>query len=92
MGSKQSVNLVLDSDVLDMLNKLAEGKSQQEQYISSLIRNAYAECQASPDVSTMDADTLRHMIQESASRVLVGAGETPSLLLQLAARVASQSD
>ncbi len=78
-------NLMLDSDVLEMLDELAEGERKRGQYISQLIRNAYAAKRAAPDVRPMDLDALRLMVQGLAGRVIAAEGEIISLRSQLAA-------
>jgi hypothetical protein len=82
---KRRVNLMLDADVTDMLDELAEGERKRGQYISQLIRNAYAAKRSAPDVRTMDMDALRLMVQGLAGRVISAEGEIISLRSQLAA-------
>jgi hypothetical protein len=83
--NKRRVNLMLDVDVIDWLDSLAGGERKRGQYISSLIRNAWAARQAAPDVRTMDLDALRLMVQGLAGRVIAAEGEIISLRSQLAA-------
>ena len=88
--NKRRVNLMLDADVTDMLDALAEGERKRGQYISQLIRNAYAAKQSAPDVRTMDVDALRLMVQGLAGRVIAVEGEVANLRSQLAAVIAGK--
>jgi metal-responsive CopG/Arc/MetJ family transcriptional regulator len=83
--TKRRVNLMLDSDVIEMLDELAEGERKRGQYISQLIRSAYAAKRSAPDVRSMDLDALRLMVQGLAGRVLTIEGEIINLQSQLAA-------
>jgi hypothetical protein len=86
--SKRRVNLMLDSDVIDWLDFLAGGERKRGQYISQLIRNAYAAQRSAPDVREMDLDALRLMVQGLAGRVIAVEGEISNLRSQLAALIA----
>jgi hypothetical protein len=72
------------------LDDLAEGERKRGQYISQLIRNAYAARQSAPDVRAMDVDALRLMVQGLAGRVIMVEGEIANLRSQLAAVIAGQ--
>ena len=88
--NKRRVNLMLDTDVIDWLDSLAGGERKRGQYISQLIRNAWAARQAAPDVRTMNLDALRLMVQGLAGRVIAVEGETANLRAQLASVIADR--
>ena len=67
-NSKRRVNLMLDGDVIEMLDTLAEGERKRGQYISSLIRSAYAARGAAPDIRIMNLEGLRLLVQDALTR------------------------
>jgi hypothetical protein len=91
-NTKRRVNLMLDEDVIDWLDNLAGGERKRGQYISQLIRSAYAAKQSAPDVRTMDVDALRLMVQGLAGRVIAVEGEVANLRSQLAAVIAAEKN
>jgi hypothetical protein len=91
MEGKRRVNLMLDSDVTEMLDQLAEGERKRGQYISELIRSAWAVRRSAPDVRGLDVDALRLMVQGLAGRVVAVEGEITNLRSQLAALIAKDA-
>jgi hypothetical protein len=92
MDDKRRVNLMLDADVIEWLDSLAGGERKRGQYISSLIRSAWAARQSAPDVRSMDVDALRLVVQGLAGRVIAVEGELSAMQAQLAAVIAQQSE
>lgn len=90
-NTRRRANLMLDADVIKMLDDLAEGERKRGQYISELIRNAYATRQATPNITSMDIDALRLMVQGLAGRVMSMEGEVADLRSQLAAMIAEKA-
>jgi hypothetical protein len=91
MDDKRRVNLMVDADVIDWLDRLAGSERKRGQYISQLIRNDWTARQAAPDVRSMDLDTLRLVVQGLAGRVIAVEGEMGALRSQLAAVIAAQT-
>ncbi len=59
MIDKQRVNLMLDSDVIELLDDLAGSERKRGLYISNLIRTTHAAQAANADLRTMDVEALR---------------------------------
>lgn len=91
MEEKRRVNLMLDADVIELLDRLAGGERKRGSYISELIRSSWAGRQSAPDVRSMDLDSLRLMVQGLSGRVIAMEGELAAMRAQLAAVIASQS-
>jgi hypothetical protein len=91
MDNKKRVNLMLDANVLDWLDSLAGSERKRGQYISQLIRSAWAAQQAAPDIRQMDVDGLRLLVQGLAGRVVAVEGEVTELRSQVAALLARRA-
>lgn len=88
---KRRLNLMIDSDVVSWLDSLAGGERKRGQYLSELVRQAWAARQSAPDVRSMDLDALRLMTQGLAGRVIAAEGEIVNLRSQLAAVIAARA-
>ncbi len=71
------VNLTLERDVNEMLTDFAGGERKRSDYLNSLIRNI-AESQGA-DVTGMDVESLRLMVQGMGGRLKSVEGELMSL-------------
>lgn len=88
---KQRVNLMLDSDVVELLDDLAGSERKRGLYISNLIRTAYAGQRSNADIRTMDVESLRLTVLGLNGRVQAVEGEILRQQSQIAAMIAQGS-
>ncbi|MFN8493986.1 MAG: hypothetical protein U0350_40685 [Caldilineaceae bacterium] len=86
---KQRCNLMLDSDVVEMLDELSGSERKRGLWISNMIRTAYAAQRSNVDIRTMDIEGLRLTVLGLAGRVQTVEGEMLRTQSQLAAMIAN---
>ena len=87
MVGKERLNLSVDEGIGELLNKLAKGERKRGDYLSQLLRSI----DAGEDVTGMDVESLRLMVQGMGGRLKSVEGELMRLQAQLAAIIAERS-
>lgn len=86
--NKERLNLSVDEGISDLLSKLAGGKRKQGDYLSSLLRSI--DESEGKDVTGLDIESLRLMVQGMAGRMKSMEGELMRLQTHLAALIAER--
>jgi hypothetical protein len=81
---KQRVNLMVDTEVVEMLDEMAGSERKRGQYISQLVRNAYAAQRHNTELRTMDVEALRLTVIGLAGRVAAVEGQLVQVQSQVA--------
>jgi hypothetical protein len=84
--SKERLNLSVDEGIGDLLNKLAGGERKRGDYLSKLLRSI----DQGEDVTGLDVESLRLMVQGLGGRVKSLEGELMRVQAQLAAIIAAR--
>jgi len=87
MLSKERLNLSVDDGIGELLNKLAKGERKRGDYLSNLLRSI----DAGQDVTGLDVESLRLMVQGLGGRLKSLEGELMRLHAQLAALTADKA-
>lgn len=86
--NKERLNLSVDEGIGDLLTKLAGGERKRGDYLSQLLRSI-DESEGS-DVTGMDVESLRLMVQGMGGRLKSMEGELMRLQSQLAVLIADR--
>ena len=87
MVGKERLNLSVDEGIGELLNKLARGERKRGDYLSQLLRSI----DSGEDVTGLDVESLRLMVQGMGGRLKSVEGELMRLQAQLAAIIAERS-
>jgi hypothetical protein len=87
MTSKERLNLSVDEGIGDLLSKLAGGERKRGDYLSNLLRSI----DEGEDVTGLDVESLRLMVQGLGGRLKSLEGELMRMRSQLAAIIASKA-
>lgn len=86
MVGKERLNLSVDEGIGELLNKLAKGERKRGDYLSQLLRSI----DEGQDVTGMDIESLRLMVQGMGGRLKSLEGELMRVQSQLAALIAGR--
>ena len=86
MVGKERLNLSVDEGIGELLNKLAKGERKRGDYLSQLLRSI----DEGQDVTGMDIESLRLMVQGMGGRLKSLEGELMRVQAQLAAVIAGK--
>lgn len=87
MTSKERLNLSVDEGIGDLLSKLAGGERKRGDYLSNLLRSI----DQGEDVTGLDVESLRLMVQGLGGRLKSLEGELMRVQSQLAAIIANKA-
>ena len=90
MAEKPRMNLTVDHDVPEVLERLAGGRNKMGDYISQMVRNLAAGQTTSDEIEKLDREGMRIMIQGLMGRIVAVEGELMRVQSQLAAIIASR--
>lgn len=88
---KPRMNLTVDPDIPELLERLAGGRNLMGGYVSQMVRNMADGATAAAEIDKLDRESMRLMIQGLAGRVAGLEGELLRLQSQLAALIADRS-
>lgn len=88
--TKPRINLTVDPEIPEMLERLAGGRNLMGGYLSGLVRNMAEGATAADELEKLDREGMRLMIQGLAGRVAGLEGELMRLQSQLAALIAER--
>ncbi len=91
MAEKPRINLTVDHDIPDTLERLAGGRNNMGAYVSQMVRNMAAGATASDEIEKLDREGMKLMLQGLAGRVASVEGELMRVQAQLAAVIAERS-
>lgn len=86
MVGKERLNLSVDEGIGELLNKLAKGERKRGDYLSQLLRSI----DEGQDVTGMDIESLRLMVQGIGGRLKSVEGEVMRIQSQLATIIADR--
>ncbi len=89
--NKQRVNLMLDTEVVEMLDKITGSERKRGQYVSQLVRHAYAAQRHNTELRTMDVEGLRLTVIGLAGRVAAVEGELVQVQSQVVRLIENKS-
>jgi len=89
MSDKQRLNLTVDGDVPEILERLANGRNKMGDYLSKIVRSLDQGTPAD-EIERMDTEALRLMVQGLAGRVRSVEGEIIHLQTQMAKLIADR--
>jgi hypothetical protein len=87
---KQRINLTVDADVPDILERLAGGRNKMGDYLSQLVRSIGEGAATSDEIEKLDREGMRVMIQGLTGRLAGLEGEVLRIQSQLAALIAGK--
>lgn len=90
MAEKPRINLTVDPDIPDMLERLAGGRNLMGGYVSQMVRNIAAGSSTAEEIEKLDREGMKVMIQGLMGRVVAVEGELMQLRAQLAAIIAEK--
>lgn len=91
MSEKPRINLTVDHDIPDVLERLAGGRNKMGDYVSQMVRNMAAGATAADEIEKLDREGMRLMIQGLSGRMVAVEGEMMRVQAQLAAIIASKA-
>ena len=91
MAEKTRMNLTVDADVPELLERLAGGRNKMGDYISQMVRNLIDGVTVADEIERQDREGMRLMIQGIGGRVAAVEGEMIRVQAQLAALIAERS-
>lgn len=91
MTEKVRINLSVDEGVPEALERLAGGRNKMGDYLSKMIFNLAADESTAVELSAMDNEGLRLMVQGLGGRMRALEGELMQLRAQLAAVIAGRA-
>lgn len=91
MAEKPRMNLTVDPDVPDLLERLAGGRNKMGDYLSQMIRSMAAGSSTADEIEKLDREGMRLMIQGLTGRLVALEGEVMRLQSQLAAVIAGKA-
>lgn len=90
MAEKPRINLTVDPDIPDILERLANGRNNMGAYISQMVRNLSAGQSTADEIEKLDREGMRLMMQGLSGRVVALEGEVMRIQAQLAAIIAQR--
>lgn len=90
MAEKPRINLTVDPDIPDVLERLAGGRNSMGGYVSQLVRNMATGATAASEIEKLDRDGIKLMIQGLAGRVASLEGELMIMQSNVASLMARQ--
>ena len=87
MVNKERLNLSVDEGIGELLNKLAKGERKRGDYLSQLLRSI----DAGEDVTGLDVESLRLMVQGMGGRLKSLEGELMRVQSQIATLIADRN-
>ena len=90
MAEKPRINLTVDPDIPDILERLAGGRNKMGDYISQMVRNIAAGSSTADEIEKLDREGMRLMIQGLSGRMVAVEGELMRVQSQLAAVIAGK--
>jgi hypothetical protein len=91
MAEKPRINLTVDHDIPDVLERLAGGRNKMGDYVSQMVRNLAAGVTVADEIEKLDREGMRLMMQGLSGRVVALEGEIMRIQSQLAAIIASKA-
>lgn len=89
MADKPRINLTVDNDIPDLLERLAGGRNLMGGYVSQMVRNIAAGNTTADEIEKLDREGMRLMVQGLMGRVVAVEGELMRVQSQLAAIIAN---
>lgn len=90
MAEKPRINLTVDHDIPEILERLAGGRNKMGDYVSQMARNLAAGQTTADEIEKLDREGMRLMLQGLAGRVASVEGELMRIQAQLAAIIAER--
>lgn len=91
MADKPRINLTVDNDIPDLLERLAGGRNQMGGYVSQMVRNIAAGASTADEIEKLDREGMRLMVQGLMGRVVAVEGELMRVQSQLATLIADRN-
>lgn len=90
MAEKPRINLTVDPDIPDILERLAGGRNNMGAYVSQMARNLAAGKTAADEIERLDREGMRLMVQGLSGRMVALEGEVMRIQAQLATIIAER--
>ena len=90
MAEKPRINLTVDPDIPDVLERLAGSRNSMGSYVSQMVRNIAAGASTADEIEKLDREGMRLMMQGLMGRVMAVEGELMRVQSQLAAIIAER--
>lgn len=91
MSEKPRINLTVDNDIPELLERLAGGRNKMGEYLSNMVRNLAQGNALADEVEKLDREGLKLMIVGLSGRVTALEGGFINLQAQVARMIADRS-
>lgn len=91
MAEKPRINLTVDHDIPEVLERLAGGRNKMGDYVSQMVRNLAAGSSTADEIEKLDREGMKLMLQGLSGRMVALEGELMRVQSQLAALIAGRA-
>lgn len=91
MAEKPRINLTVDHDIPEVLERLAGGRNNMGAYVSQMVRNLAAGSSTADEIEKLDREGMKLMLQGLSGRMVALEGELMRVQSQLAALIAGRA-
>lgn len=85
------INLTVDDDIPEVLERLAGGRNRMGDYVTQIVRNIAAGSTTADEIEKLDREGMRLMMQGLSGRMVALEGELMRVQSQLASIIAEKA-